>query len=107
MVLKEWTSVSHPAQYVEHNNNIAADFHMVSCIIEFYMKQQGLRKPPPCIFQVNALQRRCMLCGTHEVEHDGAMRRYGFCLVAGLPNYDSSLARETAAWFFYTLSQVK
>jgi hypothetical protein len=56
--------------------------------------------------QVNALQRRCMFFGTHEVDHDGAMRRYGFCLVAGLLDYDSSLARETAAWFFYTLSQV-
>jgi hypothetical protein len=61
MVLKEWTSVSHLAQYVEHNNKIATDFYMVSCIIEFYIKQQGLRKPPPCIFQVYALQRRCML----------------------------------------------
>jgi hypothetical protein len=47
------------------------------------------------------------LCSANEVDHDGAMRRYGFCLVAGLPDYDSSLARETAAWFFYTLSQVK
>ena len=58
MVLKEWTSVSHLAQYVEHNNKIAKDFHLVSCIIDFYMKQQGLRKPPPCIFQVNALAKK-------------------------------------------------
>jgi hypothetical protein len=35
MVLKEWASVSHLAQYVEHNNKIAKDFHLVSCIIDF------------------------------------------------------------------------
>jgi hypothetical protein len=34
-VLKDWTSVSHLAQYVEHKNKIAKDFHMVSCIIDF------------------------------------------------------------------------
>jgi hypothetical protein len=45
MILKEWTSISHLTQYVEHNNKIATDFHMVSCVIDFYMKQQGLRKP--------------------------------------------------------------
>jgi hypothetical protein len=31
----DWTSVSRLAQYVEHNNKIAKDFHMASCIIDF------------------------------------------------------------------------
>jgi hypothetical protein len=61
--LKNGLAFPHLAQYVEYNNNIAADFHIVSCIIDFIWNSKV------CESRLHAFSRSMLCKEVHVVQY--------------------------------------